>query len=516
MGKNNIVERICNINSKLWHKNNKNIDDKHIVLVDLMVEHPTYIMSSCIIAKSIESSKKKQIVGILNSKRSNYIKLINSYGIKNTFNTKRERFKLKIIIKTTALFVYYLFKILITRNILDLNYLEIQFGDLLYDSILRKYGFATIKRIDQKLLFQLFVGVSLIIFWDDYFRKNKVDYLIAGHTVYLQYGIPMRIALKYKAQVIAKRAGEYLYAYKYNEIKESNYSDISIDKMYFKYILNKIELKKKVIPEIHDYYNRRLGGKLIDHDVLAAYKDKILIGENEFRRLLKITNDNPIVVIFNHAYQDAPHGFKLYFNKDYYEWFIDTLHIIKEIKYINWVIKEHPSLKYYNSNINGLKIIREQKINTDHIFIAPDNISTSSFYNFTKGIVTCNGTSALEFSSFGIPSIVCGDRYEELEFTFEAKTKIKYEQLLSSINKLSLSNEQVEKASVASYIYFIYLGKKFNFYPDAPSLGLDENKYFEQLEKFLENNQFDNSEFMIDFTSLGKFLESEDKYLHKT
>ena len=111
---------------------------------------------------------------------------------------------------------------------------------------------------------------------------------------------------------------------------------------------------------------------------------------------------------------------KLYI--DNYSWIIETLKIIKNIKNINWIIKEHPQEIRYKTKSNYAEVLSELLKNNRHIKSCPPNINPSCLIRITSVALTCNGSAGLEYQSFGIPSIIA-ERSPYSHFGFKKYTK---------------------------------------------------------------------------------------------
>ena len=80
----------------------------------------------------------------------------------------------------------------------------------------------------------------------------------------------------------------------------------------------------------------------------------------------------------------------------------------------------------------------------NHIKLADTNISNNFLRKNIFAIVSSHGTAPLEYASFGIPSIVCGNtRFSKLGFLKTAKNLNQYKQLLQNIKKLKKLNKNI-------------------------------------------------------------------------
>ena len=214
-----------------------------------------------------------------------------------------------------------------------------------------------------------------------------------------------------------------------------------------------------VLEKAKVYYQKRFfGDDKNDFDAVEAFsKDKILFKDKEsFCARYNLNTSYPIVFIMLHAMTDDPHFAEQNIFKDYYDWFYKTLEIVREIKEVNWVFKQHPLIRYYpdDANVSGLiKILSRPNI----IYLSEnENISTASIPNLANAIVTCAGTSALEFIPCGIPGIVgCKNDYTGHGLCIEPDNFEEYKNVLQNIGSQSKPTElQKERALMLFYLLY--------------------------------------------------------------
>lgn len=206
------------------------------------------------------------------------------------------------------------------------------------------------------------------------------------------------------------------------------------------------------------YYKRFSGDDQNDFDAVEAFsKDKILFKDKEsFCAMYNLNSSYPIVCIMLHAMTDDPHFAEQNIFKDYYDWFYKTLDIVREVKEVNWVFKQHPLIRYYpdDANVSGMiKILNQPNI----IYLSEnENISTASIPNLANAIVTCAGTSALEFIPSGIPGIVgCKNDYTGHDLCIEPNNFEEYKDILQDISSVPRPTElQKEKALLLFYLLY--------------------------------------------------------------
>jgi hypothetical protein len=206
-----------------------------------------------------------------------------------------------------------------------------------------------------------------------------------------------------------------------------------------------------------------------------------------------------IGTIFLHIQIDGnfKHGKRIMF-LDNYTWANYTLKTIKKITNINWIVKEHPHEKLYNTKINFYSLVKNLEKKYNHIRWYPENFSPASLIKFTDIAITSHGTSGVEYPSFGIPSIVTEkSSYTGLGFTLEPKNRTEYKYLLKNAYQLNkLSKQKIEKAKIFLFIRNILLKNKLSvMLPTKTYKKINENDFWYQINQNLKKFNFNNDKF---------------------
>ena len=120
--------------------------------------------------------------------------------------------------------------------------------------------------------------------------------------------------------------------------------------------------------------------------------------------------------------------------------------------------------------------------------------------NSVNAIVSCTGSTPLEYASFGIPSIIAGrSMYSKLEFANQPKTVHEYRKLLETADKLDkLNKTQIEKANTFTYIMCKLIRVKIPLLPKFKVLlrWLEyDNNFWKDSISALKNYSFKNDYF---------------------
>ena len=86
------------------------------------------------------------------------------------------------------------FKTLNKKKLLNLKINNIPIGDLIYDHYLRYFQKPTVDLHSKELFLLIKNSIKILIYWDDYFKKNDVSDFCFSHSAYL-LGLPGRVAI---------------------------------------------------------------------------------------------------------------------------------------------------------------------------------------------------------------------------------------------------------------------------------------------------------------------------------
>lgn len=144
--------------------------------------------------------------------------------------------------------------------------------------------------------------------------------------------------------------------------------------------------------------------------------------------------------------------------KDIYEWLTYTIELFKEKPDHQLLIKIHPG-EISNQSENTIHDYIKHKHGElpENIKIIPlgTEISPYKLFQLIDIGLVYNGTTGLEMTLHGLPIILAGlARYGRKGFTYDINTKEEYKKTL--FKKLpKLSDEQIQKARVYAYFYFV-------------------------------------------------------------
>ncbi len=251
-------------------------------------------------------------------------------------------------------------------DVLKIKIKNLSVGDLIYDTYLR---FRAEKTIDTKdAYFEKLLYISEIIIKDlsNFFARKKISYYFTTFSSYIHHGIPCRFFLDKKINVYSY-GSIHSYAKKLS-IKDPLHND---NFLILKKNFSKLKNKKTKIKQAKKEIIKKFSGK---NEISGSYLNE----NNAYKKKLKFINKSGINgVLFLHDFFDAPHdrGFKHIF-ADHYLWADFTMNCINKynlkiavkphpnqidenIKIIKILKKKYPTIKWIDSNINNLDLIKK-------------------------------------------------------------------------------------------------------------------------------------------------------------
>ena len=333
-----------------------------------------------------------------------------------------------------AVFLWKKFKRTIIKSS-SLQYSKIEIGDLVIDTYLR---FRPSPKFIIKDLFVLKIiwqAIRDIKKAERYFATEKPDVYFTSYSVYLEHGIPVRVAIKHNINTYAF-ANFQIFGKKLTRLDYFQTSNCDKYKQLFSSLLHKEKKLKKAEIKL----NRLLLGKI---DATIFYMKKSSYSYDSINIKLK----KRFVVIFLHDFYDSPNVYKNFIFTDFWQWFIFTVKTLKKNN-INFYIKNHPNIIPLSANaIKDLKLL----ISEEHWL--PENINTKQLISLGMVCgITAYGTVAHELAYLGIHSICCA-RHPHNSFNFckTANNKKEYELFLKDYYHAPLSKIEMRKQALAFY-----------------------------------------------------------------
>ena len=417
------------------------------------------------------------------------------------------------------------FKKISKKQFLKFKYKNTKIGDLIYDDYLRFHKKPTIDFEDQKFKDTVKNGIRIAVFWDDYFKKNNVDYICYSHAVYL-IGIPARISLNFKTSNL-NVCGNFThriskkYLYQGDEFK-------FLKKTLLKYCKLKKIRPKNLFKETENEIRQKMEGKITKLDDLPFYFKKIynhkFSKEFELKTKIIINKNKFNVLIATHDFFEGPNSEGEFIFADYYEWLKYLFDYASKDNTYNWYIKPHPDFDSIQ-----LKILKNLIPNKKNIILLP--IKTPNNFLIKNGInfvLTNHGTISPEFAFNNIPTLLCSNSnfFNNLNFAIKSNSLKEYQHKLDRLDKINI---KINKPDVLMYFYyqrhFFNDPIKFKIFPPQtananPIISLDNtvftddnsiingtyNKFYDKEEKL--NKIFKIFNFFINNKNLFQLIDT--------
>lgn len=508
---NKLIDNFAKLNNNMWSEM-KNCEQK--ILVEGFSNIPNYLVAAATIARAINDEKNYEPIVIVNdnlTKNYEAKKIFNSYGIKNYIDIKSHKFNIFIILKA----IIATFKVYIVFPNLDMfiNYKlnDIKIGDLIYDTYIRQNNlYSKVKLWSLSFFKELLKSHFKFYLYDCFIKKYDFRYIILSHKVYVSGGILARIGIKYGSRVIISRITNVKCYYQYDEIFNDEFKP---SKEIVEIIIN-----KKLYNKTDKILKERFAGNTELHEAINAYKNKKIYSPEELYKKLRLNSSYLTVFILPHVFSDASHSNEYMLFKDYYQWFIETIKYLNNIRNINWIVKPHPSSYMYNETGEVEQIIKELKL--DRIHLVPPDLSTASVFDISKTVITVCGTVGIEAACLGIKPIIAGKSiYSDFGIAYEPKNKLEYFSILKNINSISPLNMQ-EVIIAKAIFYWRYVAAfpnstivpKNSVVPSTDLKIINEQiiEGYKNIIENLKNNDPKNDPYYI---KLKKMIKEDKKYL---
>lgn len=428
------VECFVEANRKYWEKTKVPVsEDGWIYVLHTLHSEFTLSIVEDIVAKGMQEKCHLPIVSIISGRADEMMGLMDqvdaSFGIEHRFHPSYYDYntpEIETLADTLASQTYG-----DKDSLLALEYRGICFGDVLYDDILRRGNKR--KRGDVVDCFEVsqeryrsFIRNALAIIDQAYemFDKRKPRYLVTAEYLYTK-GLYAHVAKKLGAHILVTAA---------------EFPDVTVQ----------IKSDERQLSEIKvsDTIRIRLEKRLQSYPESTVCDENLFVMESSSKSATKFPEQwsrKKNVVILPHAFGDAPReACRHNIYHDYFEWFLDTVKMIRGIPDVNWIIKDHPMSGYYGQEDVVKSIYEEHK--ADHILWLPKDYSGMNLKDFADCVITCAGDVGIEYWAYGVPTITVGDAYYcSWGISYQAKTLVEYKDILENIVHIPEPSEQSVK-----------------------------------------------------------------------
>ena len=315
---------------------------------------------------------------------------------------------------------------------------KIWIGDLIYDSYLKKYSVPTLDVNSHHFKIFFKECICTFLFWEDYFKNNKIAGVAVSHVVYLN-ALTLRIAVKKNIPVFHCVDTQIYRVDKKNCSFKKKFNSPSFKFRNFRKTFKALKNKSN---------NLKMGKSFIENIIYGKKRYFYFPDQSKIKYKLNIFKKNrkKKIVIFSHAFFDSPHVYgncifpdfktwleflgKLSLDTDY-DWYIKPHpNYIDEYRIIKNFISKYPNIKYLNPKIRNLDLVNQG-------------------LDFA---LTVYGSCAAELSYFGIKVVnACiYNPHADYNFSFNPKSK---EELRNTIINLSKKKLNLKKKDIYEFHY---------------------------------------------------------------
>lgn len=503
------LSKIVSKFEKIWNEPEKNSEDyiegPYLYYENFSRENALMMgLGKMVFAKGVQSKNRCHIVAIVNNMDKGYSQLCRTMGIDMKVFKEIMDNKIRFMAKIRTIIVF-MFQNR-GEKIARLKYKNVLIGDLVYNTIIRelnrnKY---TVDKLEGKAEFEVLEKAYMYAYtFDKIFRKCPPKYYIVDESGYTD-AVIARVAAKHNAQII-----QYMSNYLCSTVNHFNegyqFGNHSIWREKINLLLEN-DIEGGYEEEADRYLESIFKGKgNLSINEKTAYVNKKVIDKEQLLQELKINNENKNILVLAHCFSDCPLCGGQFVYVDYYQWFVETMKIISELKNVNWIIRPHPMRHNYSEN--GVIENIFQRYKTDNMYWMGDEYSSEMVPVVADAIITVNGTAGVEYSCCGIPSIVVGNPfYTGYGYTINVKSRTQYREILEKAHLIhKLTETQINNAKKILYLYKTRVfctsddefqqmsNRAINFYYETHDVYEANSRYLQEVNEWMEHHDIKKS-----------------------
>ena len=281
-------------------------------------------------------------------------------------------------------------------------------------------------------------AISNFYFFSRLCKNSIFNVLVIGEHQFIPHRIIFNLSLKKNIKVIRRWGGSIdgIKLRIYDRYSDRYSHPLKFSKKVKNYFIKNFENKNLSLNRIYSKMRN-----LNDRGIETVWEKKI---NKKFlkNRSFSFLEDKKTVLILPHIMNDGMFLAKWGLYNTPYDWFVETLKIIKNINSINWIIKPHPSEKYYNTNLKTLTVFKKLiKDPPGNIKIIDNNTNLKVYEKKISYVLTCHGSAGYEYPSIGIPCVTTADtRYKHFEISHSINSLNKYKKILNNFKETKKSN----------------------------------------------------------------------------
>jgi hypothetical protein len=444
-------DTVLNATRSFWSPYQSHVDTGTVLLVEYSAKEILKAHANSIFAVVLRQAKglRPELLGATEEN----LELLRGYIPDATGAAPRPLSRIRKVLNKIVSVGLYL-TCLLTRNIVRLHNKGIKIGDIVYDTYLKQYSVATISTFDYRLLLRIHSCVTTCSIARSYVQAKRYRAIMISHMVGERSAVFMRTALACGVEVFMRASNHKVTFQHFRQPADIWYQHRPRPDDVLKVMSFYGEVLDKVFLELYRIQQQGMLGA----DSAYAFNPALsqYASREDFNGTFGLANDKKSVFVMLHAMNDHPHS---HFNgmifKDYYDWFRQTLEYAKCDTSVNWIFKQHPSIRFYRTHdVAYHELFRGTG---EHIVYIDENrqFNSACVSSCADLIVTCTGSAGYHYpAENGIPSIIAGDTfYANLGFAKEPKTRREYFHMLGNSTTFArLSPEHIRLAR-ATYLF---------------------------------------------------------------
>ncbi|MBF0485491.1 MAG: hypothetical protein HQL16_03145 [Candidatus Omnitrophica bacterium] len=291
-------------------------------------------------------------------------------------------------------------------------------------------------------------GILYAYAMDAFFQKNRYDLILSNEVGYIDWGIPVRFALKNKIPVLNQNHCFYwlkMLTLRLNKSLEDLHNIPHVP------TLN--EFKNAVgTQDLMDQYIEKGRIALINFMGQADPHNKV---RND-KKCREFFTGKKNVVIFTHLCWDGALAAGDVIFSTFEDWLTKTFEIASQEKDVNWIFRLHPAERELktNSQINTLthlnQLLKENPSSNIKIMDGTEGLKTCDILPFIHAGISVIGTVSMELPAHGVPCLLASRKgYAEQEFVISVKSVDDYVSKVRAIKDAPRPTKRQQELALA-------------------------------------------------------------------
>ena len=336
---------------------------------------------------------------------------------------------IKIALHSIFLYIFH-FK---RESILEIEYRGIKLGPVIYDSYLARYRRPTVQILDIRILKLIFGLIRDIENKIKALKSKEISTILVSHRVGSRGASYVAAANILNVDVFSYGGDNRVALIRSNELTAYEYAPSSVDIEFLRSLS-----PKRVTDNFEVAAKLHLGHQII-RDSSYAFSGKIWNSRDAFRSHFGMHDSSlPMVFILAHVFTDYPNSISRNSAfSDYYQWLKGTLDLAARNPRIQWVVREHPSSRFYGIDVDVLSRLRKRYLSSNVVWLsAEDDFSSESIQFIADAVITYVGSAGYEYPAlYEVPSIYWSHApYSKFQIGTEISSLNEYQKILSDLH----------------------------------------------------------------------------------